>query len=313
MTTSPKVSPLRFELVDVVKRLQADCDEVRRLEYGRLSQHERQEEQWTKFTDAWSGKDYQQAADSLVQFLEAAGHQMLPAEQDKLPKSIKAAKSIGDLGESAVTAYKEYVAFEEREPDVKQGDLYLGHLLWDALRLIQERTTGISFEDLVIFSDRLLSIQGIGPVSYARRPDGVQPEPWPDTSHITGQFKELDRDGTTELLLHKLRELSPDVMERVGLFSARQSDPIEDVDLEELERTTPPCSRGDGQWVTGQKAAEIEGLVTDTLKSYRHRGVMNSEKTFGRDRDGRIWRRDGTPRSHPKYLRRTLREASLNR
>ena len=312
MTTSPKVSPLRFELVDVVKRLQADCDEVRRLEYGRLSQHERQRELWTEFTDAWSGKDYQQAADSLAQFIEAAGHQMPPVEQDKLLKSIKAAEFLGDLGEPVVTAYQEYAAFEKEGPDEQLMELYWDHPLRHLYRMIEERT-GVSQADLAEFTDRLLSNQGIGPVSYARRPDGVLPEPLPDMFHVAEKLKELDRDGTTELLLHKLRELSTDVMERVGLFSAQQSDPVEDVDLEELERTTPPYSREDGQWVTGKRAAEIEGLETDTLKSYRHRGVMNSEKTFGRDRDGRIWRRDGTPRSHPRYLRRTLREASLNR
>jgi hypothetical protein len=143
MTTSPKVSPLRFELVDVVKRLQADCDEVYRKYYGRLSQHERQEELWTEFTDAWSGKDYQQAADSLAQFIEAAGHQMPPVEQDKLLKSIKAAEFLGDLGEPVVTAYQEYAAFEKEGPDEQLMELYWDHPLRHLYRMIEERT-GVS-------------------------------------------------------------------------------------------------------------------------------------------------------------------------
>ena len=76
--------------------------------------------------------------------------------------------------------------------------------------------------------------------------------------------------------------------------------------IEELEQKTPVLDRDDGQWVTNKVAANIENLKTPTLTQYRHAGISNKGKTLGKDKDGRVWRRNGTPHSHPWYLRSTL-------
>ncbi len=77
--------------------------------------------------------------------------------------------------------------------------------------------------------------------------------------------------------------------------------------LSELERNTPPVDRDNGQWISNKRAAGIEGLETRTLADYRNRGIVTADKRLGRDRDGRVWRRTGTPTSHPWYLRSTLK------
>ena len=74
----------------------------------------------------------------------------------------------------------------------------------------------------------------------------------------------------------------------------------------ELEATIPPLDKSDGTWVKNTAAARLENVETRTLSSYRNKGVMNESKTLGRDVFGRQWRRDGTPGSHPWYLRSTL-------
>jgi hypothetical protein len=76
--------------------------------------------------------------------------------------------------------------------------------------------------------------------------------------------------------------------------------------IENLERVTPPLDREDGKWVNNKRAAILEGFMTETLGTYRKSGIQNSDKTLGCDQEGRIWRRNGTPKSHPWYLRSTL-------
>lgn len=80
-----------------------------------------------------------------------------------------------------------------------------------------------------------------------------------------------------------------------------------DKKISELESATPPLDRDSGKWVSNKRAAELEGVETRTLADYRLQGIRNAAKTLGRDKDGRVWRRQGTQNSHPWYLRSTLR------
>lgn len=89
---------------------------------------------------------------------------------------------------------------------------------------------------------------------------------------------------------------------------ASESPTIEALDA--LEKTTPSINREDGSWVTNKLAARIDGLEPRTLANYRREGQKTADGMFGRDKDGRIWRRLGTPSSHPCYLRSTLRSDS---
>jgi hypothetical protein len=79
------------------------------------------------------------------------------------------------------------------------------------------------------------------------------------------------------------------------------------VDLRELEAETPTFDRDSGQWVKNKRAARLDGLEISSLCKYRSDGEQSPSRDFGRDTDGRVWRRPGTPRSHPWYLRSTLK------
>lgn len=69
----------------------------------------------------------------------------------------------------------------------------------------------------------------------------------------------------------------------------------------------PPLDRNGGLWVTNKIAAGLEGVDTETLGSYRQRGQTADNDMAGVDKDGRIWRRQGTPNAHPWYLRASLK------
>jgi len=73
-----------------------------------------------------------------------------------------------------------------------------------------------------------------------------------------------------------------------------------------LEQSTPPLDRNSGKWVNNKRAADIEGVGTRTLADYRSLGIKDAAGNLGRDKDGRVWRREGTPKAHPWYLRSTL-------
>ena len=77
--------------------------------------------------------------------------------------------------------------------------------------------------------------------------------------------------------------------------------------IADLEKATPPLDKDSGKWVRNKRAAEIDGLETRTLSAYRRLGIKNADRSLGRDPDRRIWRREGTPGSHPWYLRSSLR------
>lgn len=76
--------------------------------------------------------------------------------------------------------------------------------------------------------------------------------------------------------------------------------------IEQLEQKTPSLDKSNGTWLNNKKAAEAEGIETRTLAKYRTDGEANADKTFGRDANGRLWRREGTPNAHPWYLKSSL-------
>jgi hypothetical protein len=135
------------------------------------------------------------------------------------------------------------------------------------------------------------------------------------------KFKELDRDGPTARLWETLRSGYAAALIEAGLMpaGAESTQPGDgegaggaggEKEISALEKTTPPLDRDSGKWVNNKRAAEIEGVETRTLADYRTQGIKNAAGTLGRDKDGRVWRREGTPNAHPWYLRSTLRAAS---
>lgn len=81
---------------------------------------------------------------------------------------------------------------------------------------------------------------------------------------------------------------------------------VADQVLIDLEEATPQLDKNNGQWVKNKVAANLDGIETGSLKTYRYQGQKNSDKNFGCDVNGRVWRRAGTERSHPWYLKKSL-------
>jgi hypothetical protein len=76
--------------------------------------------------------------------------------------------------------------------------------------------------------------------------------------------------------------------------------------IAKLEREIPPLDQDSSEWVDNKCAGKLENVQTRTLAKYRSEGTRNADRTFGCDCDGRVWRRIGTPNSHPWYWRQTL-------
>ncbi len=106
---------------------------------------------------------------------------------------------------------------------------------------------------------------------------------------------------TTRILLNATTPLAGEAKQGEGRGGADT-----DKEISALEAATPPLDRESGKWVRNKRAAQIEGVETRTLADYRLSGVKNAAGTLGRDKDGRVWRREGTPHAHPWYLRSTL-------
>jgi len=80
-----------------------------------------------------------------------------------------------------------------------------------------------------------------------------------------------------------------------------------EAELAALERDTPALDKESRQWVSDEETAEIEKVGTKTLLNYRSKGQKNSKGDFGRDKYGRIWRKDGaTSGKRIFYLRESL-------
>ena len=97
-------------------------------------------------------------------------------------------------------------------------------------------------------------------------------------------------------------EQGPDRAVKAGKQYHRAAD-----DLADLEKTAPLFNADGGRWVRNKVAAKLEGIATRSLARYRGKGLTADDGSLGRDPDGRIWRRPGTPSSHPWYLRSTLK------
>ncbi|QDU86782.1 hypothetical protein Pla175_01330 [Pirellulimonas nuda] len=69
----------------------------------------------------------------------------------------------------------------------------------------------------------------------------------------------------------------------------------------------PQLDRENGEWVRNKRAAVLEGLTVQTLRTYRGLGKSDTESCLGEDPDGRVWRKNGSSNTHPWYLRSTLK------
>lgn len=130
---------------------------------------------------------------------------------------------------------------------------------------------------------------------------------WPD-----GRFRDM-------LFLRRPMLLSVDAIERCQLNTDSPLWPVRDtddrprlaaeteIDIDQMEKVAPALNKRSEVWISNAEAAKREKVTTASLKTYRNGGTQTNDKMFGIDKDGRIWRRSGTVRSHPWYLVRTLK------
>ena len=82
------------------------------------------------------------------------------------------------------------------------------------------------------------------------------------------------------------------------------------VDLMALDAENPELDPQSVDWIASKKENEKKlKLSTDTLRKYRtdaQGGHTSNNKRFGIDRQGRFWRRKGTPKSQVYYLKSSL-------
>lgn len=86
-------------------------------------------------------------------------------------------------------------------------------------------------------------------------------------------------------------------------------DSIPMMEEEFLRRCPKPYDLDSDSWLTSKKAAEYDGISTDTLKIYRNkRGWKSEDGNRGLDCQGRIWiRPTTTEKAHPLYLKDSLK------
>ncbi|MBI4578864.1 MAG: hypothetical protein HY718_04125 [Planctomycetes bacterium] len=83
------------------------------------------------------------------------------------------------------------------------------------------------------------------------------------------------------------------------------------VDNKAQLKSIPMFDAKSTQWVKNKTAANIEEVGVDTLADYRlasNGGIVADDGMRGIDRDGRMWRKVGTKRSHPRYLLTSLKK-----
>lgn len=73
----------------------------------------------------------------------------------------------------------------------------------------------------------------------------------------------------------------------------------------DLERI-PSFSETDGNWIRAKRAAKLDGVELNTLRTYRSKGQIADDKMSGIDKDGRMWRKAGAATKHPWYYRPSL-------
>jgi hypothetical protein len=95
--------------------------------------------------------------------------------------------------------------------------------------------------------------------------------------------------------------------ERWPKETAAGAGPTKDAELATLDKNTPALDTGNGRWAKNTEAAKLCGVEAATLATYRKAGITSADRMLGRDKGGRVWRRQGTSHSHPWYLRSTLK------
>ena len=132
---------------------------------------------------------------------------------------------------------------------------------------------------------------------------------------LVNGIRAVDNPNATKPLWKRLVKEHAPLLEELGLLSTGAEQIIDLTELgtashhlnviEELERETPQLDTKSVKWLAARKKNEKKiGLLLHSLRTYRlpsGGGSVMPDKMFGIDRDGRRWRRQGTPTSMVYY------------
>ena len=282
MVAKATVAPAQHkDPVSVLKALYLDRERLFDQCYGPLDRYDRQEELWIDYDQAMDQEDYQQATDSLTQYVESTGYQLTAEEKDALLVSLK---DDTPWPEPIVTAFRKHAAFGQSEPDEQQINEF-----WDSPLLALCGMLGEQFEcsqiDLDSFAGRLLSNHGIGPMVYYQRPDGTQPDPLPDLRPIVGEVAKLRDSGAFGNMVEELYERYPIALERAGVAPQQPEQPVVD--------ETPSLARGGESSCTDGSQQEVRPSILKAYLSYK-RGERDVSDN-ATDREVYEWLKENDP------------------
>lgn len=172
-------------------------------------------------------------------------------------------------------------------------------------------------ELLEVVDSNVIPPAGQTGVQFAAGLCGLVEEAWNLCRLVFAEPSDVHADDLFSQKYQKaMRERFPDIREElwkawrhlnyVESFDKSKLAKVITIEIDQLAAETPPLDKNSALWVDNKRAAAIDGVETRTLADYRAKGIKNAERTVGRDNDGRVWRREGTPGSHPWYLRKTL-------
>ncbi|MHC4090389.1 MAG: hypothetical protein ACYSVY_08960 [Planctomycetota bacterium] len=73
----------------------------------------------------------------------------------------------------------------------------------------------------------------------------------------------------------------------------------------------PPLNKVNGKWVAQTEAAGITQRTTGILRNDRSRGQKAADELSGRDRHGRIWRKESRDAQKVWHLKSTLTQGQM--
>ncbi len=122
---------------------------------------------------------------------------------------------------------------------------------------------------------------------------------------IVGCMQTITGKSRGAILVLPLERVASNLTCEVKGSTADAPQPVRE-SIEAIERKTPLLDTKSVEWIAACKKNEKKlGLPTGTLRKYRldsSGGRTMPDKMFGMDRDGRRWRRQGTPTSNVYYF-----------
>lgn len=206
----------------------------------------------------------------------------------------------------------------EKPPQLTECLEYLIELLKQAARILHlayvsggSSTSSTDYQplakDLRIGSTYIVELEDQLPSDLQK---DLLEEKWPETLLGAATFVEK---GCPGLCVGDGPDWAPKmrrVHDRLYVFLQRIEMGTKHEKSDSQSSAIPPLDTSSEEWVRSKVAAKREGIETGTLAKYRRKPEARQiadDQMSGIDRDGRKWRRTGTPHAHPWYYTPSLK------